>query len=127
MTPEQEALLNKASNSHKAAELLATQGMHDFAVSRAYFAMLYVTEALLLTKGLSFSKHSGAIAAFGQHFAKPGLVPAEFHRRLIEAQNSRNVADYDAGAGLTAGHATEQIQHAREFLQLGTTLLAGPT
>ncbi len=94
MTPEQAALLQKASDSLDAARLLVSQGFNDFAVSRAYYTMFYVAEALLLGEGLTFSKHSGVISAFGQRFAKTGRVPTEFHRYLIEGGDSRNVGDY---------------------------------
>ena len=53
-----------------AAQLLNDQGFHDFATSRAYYAMFYVAEALLLGEGLTFSKHSAVIAAFGKSFVK---------------------------------------------------------
>jgi len=38
MTPEQGALLSKAHDSVRAAKLLSDAGLHDFAVSRAYYA-----------------------------------------------------------------------------------------
>jgi len=38
MTPEQEALLSKAHDSVRAAQLLADAGLYDFAVSRAYYS-----------------------------------------------------------------------------------------
>jgi predicted nucleotidyltransferase len=57
MTSEQSALLQKASDSLKAAKLLANQEFYDFAVSRAYYTMFYVTSAFLLGEGLTFSKH----------------------------------------------------------------------
>lgn len=47
MTPEQGALLAKARQSLDAAVLLAEKEYPDFAVSRAYYAMLYAAEALL--------------------------------------------------------------------------------
>ena len=47
---------------------------YDVAISRAYYAMFYSATALLLTKGISRSKHSGVYSAFGQHFVKPGLI-----------------------------------------------------
>ncbi len=75
MTPEQQALLNKAQASLDAARLLASQNFHDFVVSRAYYAMLYIAEALLLEHNLAFSKHSAVIAAFGQNFAKTERAP----------------------------------------------------
>ncbi|MUL35547.1 HEPN domain-containing protein [Gloeocapsopsis dulcis] len=66
MTPEQQGLLEKAYRSLQAAKLLNTQPLAEFAVSRAYYAMFYVAEALLEGEGLTFSKHSAVIAAFGQ-------------------------------------------------------------
>ena len=36
--------------------------------------MFSYAEALLLTKGLSFSKHSAVIENFGKHFIKTGLL-----------------------------------------------------
>lgn len=48
MTPDQAALLRKAHSSLQAAKLLAGEKLFDFAVSRAYYTMFYVAEALLL-------------------------------------------------------------------------------
>lgn len=67
MTPEQAALLKKARDSLRGAKLLAGDELYDFAASRAYYTMFYVAEALLLGEGLSFSKHSAVIAAFGRN------------------------------------------------------------
>ena len=75
MTAEQEALLQKARDSAQAAQMLLDEGFSDFSASRAYYAMFYIAQALLLDLELSFSKHSGVIAAFGQHFAKTDRVP----------------------------------------------------
>jgi uncharacterized protein (UPF0332 family) len=125
MTPEQAALLSKAHDSVRGAKLLADDGLYDFAVSRAYYAMFYVAEAFLLGQGLSFSKHSAVIAAFGERFAKTGTAPIEFHRYLIEGQDKRNVGDYQIGPNLTAAQAAEQIARAEQFLELAAQLL-GP-
>lgn len=66
MTPEQQKLLEKAARSIQAAKLLNEEELAEFAASRAYYAMFYVAEAFLEGEGLSFSKHSAVIAAFGQ-------------------------------------------------------------
>jgi uncharacterized protein (UPF0332 family) len=116
MTHEQAALIEKAKSSLDAAKLLLDKGFVDFAISRAYYSMFYTCEALLLGKGLSFSKHSAVIAAFGQHFVKTGLIPEEYHRYLIEGQDSRNVGDYDMDPGLTVADASEQLRRAEAFL-----------
>lgn len=54
MTPEQKHLIEKAERSLLAAQQLVHQKFHEFAVSRAYYAMFYVAEALLDQEGLSF-------------------------------------------------------------------------
>ena len=125
MTPEQAALLRKARDSVRGAKLLADDGLRDFAVSRAYYAMFYVAEAFLLGQELSFSKHSAVIAAFGERFVKTGIVPVEFHRYLIEGQDRRNIGDYQIGPSLTAAQAAEQVAHAEQFLELAGQIL-GP-
>ncbi len=78
-----------AEDSLRAARLLLENDHPGFAASRAYYAMFAIAQALLLIKDLSFSRHSAVISAFGQHFATPAIIPAEFHRHLIAAQQDR--------------------------------------
>lgn len=57
--------LDKAWRSIRAAEILLVSSEVEFAVSRAYYAMFYVAEALLIESDLSFSKHGAVHGAFG--------------------------------------------------------------
>lgn len=118
MTDEQRELLLKAQQSLEAAKLLLANNYPDYATSRAYYSMFYIAGAFLEGEGLSFSKHSAVIAAFGREFAKPQRVPTEFHRFLIEAQELRTTGDYGQLNAVTADQATEQIDHAEQFLAL---------
>jgi len=79
MKKEISDLIKKAERSLKAASQLFEEGYLDFAVSRAYYAMFYVAEACLLTKGLSYSKHSGVISGFSQHFIKTNIFDYKFY------------------------------------------------
>jgi uncharacterized protein (UPF0332 family) len=123
MTREQAALLKKAHDSLRGAKLLAEDGLHDFAASRAYYTMFYVAEALLLGEGLSFSKHTSVIAAFGRRFAHTGTVPGEFHRYLIDGQDMRTIGEYSTGPGMRAAQAGEQIVRAERFIEHADPLL----
>jgi uncharacterized protein (UPF0332 family) len=116
MTPEQQALLDKAERSLEAAQSLIEQGFYEFAASRAYYAMFYVAEALLDRQGLSFASHAAVISAFGQHLARPGIVPTEFHRQLIDAQAQRTRADYDPNPDLSQADAERLVNQAQGFL-----------
>lgn len=74
---------------------------------------------------MSFSKHSGVIAAFGQHFAKKGKVPIEFHRYLLDAMEARQEGDYNHASNITPEKAQIHLTRAEEFLSLAENLL-GP-
>lgn len=111
-------LLARARASLEAARLLLDNGYPDFATSRAYFTMFYLTEAYLDREGLSFSKHSAVIGEFGRLFAATGRVPKEIHRALIEAQELRNAGDYGAFPSVTAEEARQILNAAESFLRL---------
>jgi uncharacterized protein (UPF0332 family) len=125
MTEDQAELLLTARDSLKAAEVLLREGFPGFAASRAYYAMFYVAEAFLEGEGLSYSKHSAVIAAFGDKFAHAGKVPTEFHRFLLEAQEARHDGDYGPRNAVSPQQARERIRHAGRFLELATQLI-GP-
>lgn len=118
MTNEQREFLLKAQQSLEASKLLLFNNYLDYATSRAYYSMFYIAEAFLEGEGLSFSKHSAVIAAFGREFAKPGRVSPEFHRFLIEAQELRTISDYGQFNAVTIDQATEQIDRAENFLAM---------
>jgi len=117
------ALLAKAEESLSAAQILATEGHHGFAASRAYYSMLYVAEALLASLGKAYSSHGGVIGAFGREFAKSGRLNAKLHRWLIDAQDIRNVGDYGVGRDVSAEQAKEVISQAQEFIAVGKDYL----
>jgi uncharacterized protein (UPF0332 family) len=116
MTPEQEGLLQKAQRNIRSAKLLAADGDFDSAVSRAYYAMFYIAESLLLSRGLAYSKHSAVIAAFGREFAKAGVMPPEFHAHFRAASEARHISDYQVASHVTEEETTEHISRAERFL-----------
>ena len=94
MNKEQEFLVQKAQYSLRAAKILASENLADFAASRAYYAMFYIAEAFLVSENLSFSKHSAVISKFGELFARTGKIDPKFHRYLIDAEQIRLKGDY---------------------------------
>jgi uncharacterized protein len=91
---EEQALLARAHESLKAARIMIREGFANIAASRAYYALFYVAEALLLGRGLAFSSYSAVIAAYGKEFARPETLDPMFHRYLIASQNLRQTGDY---------------------------------
>jgi uncharacterized protein len=124
MTEAVRELLEKAEQSIGAAELLMKDSYVDFAASRAYYAMFYTIEALLLSRDHSFSKHSAVIAAFGKEFVKTGTFDSRFHRYLLNAFDLRNAGDYGVIHAVRAEKARQTIDEARELLEAVEAYLA---
>ena len=76
-----QVLLAKSRKSLAAATVLARDGFTEAAISRAYYAAFYLAQAALATKDISRSKHSGVIAAFGEHLTKRSSCLKLFIRR----------------------------------------------
>jgi uncharacterized protein (UPF0332 family) len=116
MTPEQQKLLEKATRSLQAARELNSNGFPDFAASRTYYAMFYIATAFLEGEGLSYSKHSAVIAAFGTRFARTKRIPVELHRYLIDAERIRLRADYNTELDICETDVEQLISQGEEML-----------
>lgn len=123
MNANQQALLTKARRSVAAGRRLAADGDLDFAVSRAYYAMFYTAQAFLLGRERRFSKHSAVIAAFGQEFAKDDEALREFHHGIVEAQDARNVGDYQVDVTLSRDDVQAHLDRADRFIQIAEQML----
>jgi uncharacterized protein (UPF0332 family) len=114
---EVQALLKKARRSLKASKSLIDSEDYDFSISRAYYAMFYCAEALLLTKDMKFSKHSAVIAFFGREFVKSGLLSEEFYGYLLKGFRERQLSDYETMKLPLLEDAEELAQKAGIFLE----------
>ena len=123
MNDQIKSLMEKSDRYLHSAALLRDAEDFDSAASRLYYAMFYCAEALLLTKELSFSKHRGVIAGFGQHFVKTGTLPAEMHQWLREAFDKRQLGDYASPSALEEEDALDLQEKAEQFVQQTKTFL----
>jgi len=123
VNPEVKALIEKAKRSQKAASNLFKDGDIDFSASRAYYSLFYIASALLLSRGLSFSSHSGVIANFGKEFSKTGVLDPKYHNYLIESQDRRNIGDYGIMVVVTEEQTKEILEWAKEFIKAAENYL----
>jgi uncharacterized protein (UPF0332 family) len=117
MKDEEKVIFEKAIQNLEAAELIAQQGYNEIAVSRAYYTLFYIAEALLLRHGQHFSSHSAVIAAFGKEFAKSGVLDPKYHQYLIKAQEIRQTSDYSYTETIANESVVKVLQWGREFLE----------
>jgi uncharacterized protein (UPF0332 family) len=98
-------------------------GDYDFAISRAYYAMFYVARALLLTRNVRRSKHSGVLAAFASEFVRRGELPAELFALLRNGFEDRGESDYGL-AVISEEQARAGIDGAQRFVDAVVERLA---
>ena len=91
---EIKSLIQRAEKAIESAEFLLEKVDFDSSISRSYYAMFYITEALLLTRNLKFSSHKSVISLFGEHFVKTGVFKPELGKMLSESFKKRLVGDY---------------------------------
>lgn len=124
MKEETRQLLSKAERAWRAAQTLLQAGLAEFAAGRAYYAMMHAAQALLREKDLRYRRHAGVHAAFGEHFAKTGLMDPKYHRWLLDAFDERLRGDYDIRAEFDTAAVSAQIDRAEEFIREARRVLA---
>jgi uncharacterized protein (UPF0332 family) len=127
--PKQELIryrLQRAREMLEDGELLLREGRLTSATNRIYYAMFYATSALLASKNLSSSRHSGVIALLHDHFVRPGVFPRELARQLSLAFEMRNDSDYEDFITPEPSELTEMLANARSFVQKTVELVQSP-
>lgn len=97
MKPSDALAQHRIARAHAAlheTDLLIEQQHFSGALNRAYYAAFYAARALLATRNLDSSRHSGVIALFQEHFVRTGLVPTDTARALPRAFEKRQTSDY---------------------------------
>jgi len=117
-TPAIQHFLKLADESHEVANGLIDMGHPRFSAAQSYYTIFYLAQAMLQSKGLTFSSHSAVVAAYGKEFAKTGVLDPKFHRYIIDAQRRRQIGHYgDETEEVTEEQARETFQWAEEFKQ----------
>jgi uncharacterized protein (UPF0332 family) len=121
MKPKQleDLLLYRMEQAHETlreAEILLNESALRGTINRAYYAMFYALLALLATKRLGTSKHSGALSLFDREFVKTGVFPRELSRSLRLAFDRRQTHDYGEMTRINRQIAEEVVMDAKTFV-----------
>lgn len=116
-------LIEKSKTYMKSAQVLIQLPDYESAVSRIYYAMFYLTQALLHTQNVQVSTHTGVNQQFGKLFIKTGIFPKEFGRYLSYAAQRRSTGDYEIYNRIDQETAEDLFQMAQIFNQALTEYL----
>jgi len=109
--------LERARESLEEAGILLEREYGNTFVNRLFYACFYAVSALLLTRGLSSSKHSGIRSLFHQNFVKPGLVDPELGQLYDRLFDNRQKGDYADLVRFDPNEVRDWYDEAREFVE----------
>jgi uncharacterized protein (UPF0332 family) len=113
---EIQSYLDRAQQDLQAAERILADGFYHVTVARAYYAMFYATQAILISQGIRRHRHAGVLSAFNEHFVKTGLIETEYAKKLSTAFNTRLGSDYDVMYSVEPSLAESVLQDAQQFV-----------
>ena len=105
-----------SSDDLETAQFLCDGKRYRSSISRAYYAMYYATQALLLSQNLDTSTHRGVIKLLGLHFVKTGKITPNVARLLSDAYDLRQASDYDSDLSENEMTAQSAIENAKKFI-----------
>jgi uncharacterized protein (UPF0332 family) len=128
MTSERTELIRyrlaRAEESLAEAKLLLANNYVRTAVNRLYYACFYAMSALLLTKGLSASKHAQVRAMLHKDFIRPGVIPVNYGQIFDLLFNNRQKGDYSDLVKFRAEQVKDWLPEARAFVEYVAGLIA---
>jgi uncharacterized protein (UPF0332 family) len=108
--------IERAQETLEDARKLYEAGSYRSAVNRAYYVIFYAGLAVLATKKLGTSKHSGVISLFNKEFVKTGLMSVESSKIYHKAFEMPLEGDYKDFSLISKEDAKALMAGAQEFL-----------
>ena len=109
--------VESADEDLETAKELLKLNRYRAAVNRAYYAIFSTTNAVLLSKQIERSKHSGVEAAFIQNFIKTGIFRIEFGKTFNYIRRKREECDYSSRIKIERETAEKIVEDAEKFIR----------
>lgn len=118
MRDEVEAVINKSERAIKSAKREYKAGDYDYTCSRAYYAVFYLLEGVLMLDGKRYTKHSAVISVFNRDYVKTGVFPVEFSKHIKYLLKRREIGDYSFSIRIDEEDARNCIAKAEETFKV---------
>jgi uncharacterized protein (UPF0332 family) len=116
--------MERAREALRAAALLLQAGDLNAYVNRLYYACFYAVSALLVTRGISTSKHAHLRSLLHRDFVKTGLIPTELGRHFDRLFSSRQEGDYADFVVFQADEVRPWLDQTTAFVNAIDSLIA---
>lgn len=111
--------LEKAKETLNTAEFILKE-LKDYtgANNRAYYAIFYAIRAVLALENKDFKRHKDVIAYFNKEYINTEKFPRKIGKKIAQAQRVREDSDYDDEYEPSYDKTLQQINTARELIDL---------
>ena len=116
LSKQLKAMIYKSRDSMKVARELHKQGHYNDAASKSYYAVFHALQAILLTKNMSFSKHTAVLSAFNKDFIYKGIFPQEFYKKIVRLFKDRQIGDYEYEKAIEEEASQEDVDDAEMII-----------
>jgi uncharacterized protein (UPF0332 family) len=103
--------------------MLQASGLRDDAISRAYYAMMHATRAVLYSHEAIPESHGAVRRLFGQVLIQTHEIERAWGRLLTDTYDQRLLADYSGGSPLGIEDVTQLVRDAHRFVERLATYL----
>jgi len=124
MNKESQFRFDKAKKALAAAHRDIEAGDPESSITRAYYTLFYLAEALLYSKNIHFRNHGKVHGAFGQNFAKTRELDPKYHKWLLLSFEKRIISDYGLERRELDEDAQMIIKWAEEFTKTAEDYLS---
>lgn len=110
--------LEQAKEDLKASKVLYDEELYKSANNRAYYAIFHSMKAVLALEPIDFKRHKDVQAYFNKNYVNTEIFPKKLGHRIAEASKIREDSDYDDEFTVKSEETKEQIETARELIEL---------
>ena len=110
--------LETARNDLKSARALFSIEDYKGANNRAYYSCYHAIDAVLAMEPIAFKKHKDTLGYFNKNYVNKEIFPREIGRKISRLEVIRHKSDYDTFYIASREDALEQIDVAKEVVEL---------
>ena len=110
--------LEQAKDNLEEAVVLCNINKYKGASNRAYYAIFHSIKAILALEQTDFKKHSSVITYFNKNYVSTNIFSRELGKRVSNARYFREKSDYVDFYIITKEECEEQIETAKEIINL---------
>ena len=115
--------LEQAKENVEEAIALANIKKYKGASNRAYYAIFHAIKAILALEETDFKKHSSVIAYFNKNYISTNIFSKKLGKKVSKARYYREKSDYVDFYIITKEECEEQIETAKEMINLAEEYL----